>query len=80
MKIAVIKDATQGGKVVALIPLFVWKLTGWLCARSGPAGLLGGHILMSYEWNYAGETGRSWWAPLVSGVRMWWGCRGEWTT
>ena len=76
MKWATIKDATQGGKVVAKMPLFVWDLTGWLSRRPKPWSLLDGFILMAYKWDY--QSGRSWWASLISGVRLWWSCRREW--
>ncbi len=67
-----VRDKNQGGKTVAEMPLIVWQLTGWLCKHEGALGLLGGHILNSYEWDYG--TGRSWWASLVSGIRIWLGC------
>lgn len=65
-------------EVVAEMPLFIWELTDWLCRRPDPWGLLSGHIVMAYEWDY--QSGRSWWASLVSGVKLWWGCRKEWRT
>ena len=73
MQYARICDRNHGGKTVAVMPLFVWQLTGWLCKHEGSLGTLGGLILDSYRLDH--NTGRSWLASLWSGIRTWWSCR-----
>lgn len=73
MKYVRICDTTQDDKVVAYMPLFVWRLTEWMCKREDSLGMLAGFISLSYQWDYLDYgRSRSWLASLWSGVRLWW--------
>jgi hypothetical protein len=59
-----VREKSAGGRVVAVMPWIVWKIT---------ALPIGGYILMSFQWDYG--TGRHWTKSLISGLRLAWRAR-----